>query len=92
MNEDLPYLEHANNIPVLPWPSLSPDMAPIEHAWDELGRRVAGGRPPQTVAALRRTLQREWTLIPQAYFRTLVNSMRTRCQACIAANGGHTRF
>ena len=44
------------------------------------------------VAVLRRTLQREWTLIPQAYFRTLVNSMRTRCQACIAANGGHTRF
>ena len=44
------------------------------------------------VAALRQTLQREWTLIPQAYFRTPVNSMRTRCQAFIAANGGYTRF
>ena len=53
-------------------------MAPIEHAWDELGRRVASGRPPRTVAALRRELQREWTLVPQAFFSTLVNSMRTR--------------
>ena len=70
----------ANNIPVLPWPSLSPDMAPIEHAWDELGRRVTRGRPVHTVADLRRALVQEWSLIPQAFFQTLVNSMRARCQ------------
>ena len=56
----------------------NPDMAPIKHAWDELGRRVASGRPPRTVATLQRALQREWTLVPQAFFSTLVNSMRTR--------------
>jgi len=24
----------AENIPVLPWPTYSPDMSPIEHVWD----------------------------------------------------------
>ena len=29
-----------NNVKVFPWPALSPVMNPIEHVWDELGRRV----------------------------------------------------
>jgi hypothetical protein len=37
-------------------------------------------------------LQHEWMHIPQALFARLVASMRRRCQAVIAANGGHTRY
>ena len=81
-----------NNIAVLPWPSLSPDMAPIEHVWDELGRRVARGRRPQTLHDLRRALAQEWAQLPQALFHNLVYSMRRRCLACVGANGGHTRY
>lgn len=30
----------ANGVTVMNWPALSPDMAPIEHLWDEIGRRI----------------------------------------------------
>ncbi len=30
----------AVNIPVLAWPAYTPDMAPIEHVWDALDRRI----------------------------------------------------
>ena len=29
-----------NNMNLLPWPALSPDMNPIKHIWDELGQRA----------------------------------------------------
>ena len=29
-----------NNVNILPWPAVSPNMNPIEHIWDYLGRRV----------------------------------------------------
>jgi hypothetical protein len=33
-----------------------------------------------------------WNNIPLAFFNNLVRSMRRRCQVCINANGGHTRY
>jgi len=69
------------NIRVMPWPALSPDLAPIEHAWDELGRRVYS-RPnkPTTVDGLRRVLTEEWNNIPQTVImHYLVNASSLHC-------------
>ena len=39
-----------NHIRILPWPALSPDLSPIEHLWDELGRHVRHRQiPPETL-------------------------------------------
>lgn len=86
------FLNNAN-IRVMPWPALSPDLAPIEHVWDELGRRVYS-RPnkPTTVDCLRRALTEEWNNMPQTVIQNIILSMRRRCTACINARGGHTRY
>ena len=78
---------------VLPWPAVSPDLSPIEHAWDEMERRLRQlPNQPVTLAELSRALVRIWNGIPQAFFTNLVGSMRRRCNASITANGGHTRY
>ncbi|GFW14978.1 transposable element Tcb2 transposase [Trichonephila clavipes] len=46
------------------WPACSPDMDPIEHVWDALGRRVAGRHPPQTLQELERAVLEEWDRTP----------------------------
>ena len=69
----------------LPWPSMSPDISPIEHVWDILGRRVQGHVPaPRNLQELANVLQEEWHRIPQNDIRLFVGSMRRRCVACLA--------
>ena len=82
-----------NNIACLDWPARSPDLNPIEQAWDILGRAVYDMPVrPQTLDALEAALTREWRAIPQNELDRLVVSMPRRVQACIDANGGHTRY
>ena len=82
-----------NHIRVLPWPALSPDLSPIEYLWDELGRRVRHcPNQPETLRELRDSLVHEGNNIPEAFIQRLIGYMRQRCEAVVAARGGHTRY
>ncbi|GFS87565.1 transposable element Tcb2 transposase [Trichonephila clavipes] len=67
------------------WPARSPDLNPIEHVWDFLGRRLAARTlPPVTIRELRLALQDEWAAMPQQLIDTLILSIGRRCETCLA--------
>ncbi|GFX37272.1 DDE_3 domain-containing protein [Trichonephila clavipes] len=54
-------LLESEDIERMDWPARSPDLNPIEHVWDFLGRRLAARTlPPVTIRELRLALQDEW--------------------------------
>ena len=75
-----------NGIDVMDWPSVNPDLNPIENMWDYLKTRVKA-RKPKNKAELWQYAQEEWAKIPQSYCQKLVESMPGRCEKVIAANG-----
>ena len=81
-----------NNVNILPWPALSPDMNPIEHIWDELDRRARTNHQINNVQDLTQALQLEWQALPNVLIRRYINSIRRMIHACIASNGGHTCY
>ena len=83
-----------NNINVIaPWPAISPDLNPIEHVWDIMGRQLRLIDPqPQNNDQLFDCLRNAWNNIPQQQLSTLIGSMRRRCTAVVNANGGLTQY
>ena len=75
------------------WPSKSPDLNPIEHAWDMMARSIEELEvQPNGLQQLGVALEAAWDALDVRDVNRLVNSMRQRCQAVIAAGGGHTRY
>ncbi|CAH2006703.1 unnamed protein product [Acanthoscelides obtectus] len=78
------FFQH-NDVTLLPWPPRSPDLSPIEHVWDMMGRRLLNlQRPLQTLEALREELVVTWNEIPQEDIDHLIRSMPRRVGECVA--------
>ncbi|GFV45335.1 transposable element Tc1 transposase [Trichonephila clavipes] len=86
-------LLESEDIERMDWPARSPDLNPIEHVWDFLGRRLAARTlPPVTIRELRLALPDEWAAMPQQLIDTLILSMGRRCETCLAVRGDHIPY
>ncbi|GFX22261.1 transposable element Tcb2 transposase [Trichonephila clavipes] len=80
-------LLESEDIERMDWPARSPDLNPIEHVWDFLGRRLA-----VTIRELRLALQDEWAAMPQQLIDTLILSLGKRFETCLAVRGDHIPY
>lgn len=76
-----------NEVPLLTWPSRSPDLNPIENLWRYMGMKL---RPckPKNRNELREALSTIWNDITVEQCQKLVNSMPKRVRLCHRAGGG----
>jgi transposase len=66
-------------VQTIPWPAMSPDMNPIEHVWDFIGRKINQRNPKcQNIDELRTAILQAWHQFPQERLRSLVRSMTRR--------------
>ncbi|GFS99299.1 transposable element Tc3 transposase [Trichonephila clavipes] len=69
----------SQDITRMDWPAYSPDLNPIKHEWDMLGRRIGERQPPPTfLPELRTALLDDWCNIPQGQIDNVILSMPMR--------------
>ncbi|KAA8491613.1 Transposable element Tc3 transposase [Porphyridium purpureum] len=82
-----------NNVEVLDWPALSPDLNPIENVWGQLTRQVYGGcKQYSNVKELRKAVEDAWEKMDDCYVRDLYDSMPKRIIEVALAQGKKCRF
>jgi hypothetical protein len=81
------------DIEVLPWPSQSADLNPIEHVWNylkvQIGKR---GTRPTSIHDLWEVILEEWEKIPIDFIRKLFRSMPRRAKAVLDAKRRQTNY
>ena len=75
----------------LPWPGHSPDLNPIENAWNQIKNTIAS-QNTITVPLLQAAVEKCWAEMDPAYWKNLSDSMPRRLQACIDAKGQMTKY
>lgn len=84
------YLQN-KGVHVMKWPSQSPDLNPIENLWSIFDRQMKDRRPSNE-SELFEMISEGWKQISLSLCRALVESMPSRCQAVIDANGYPTKY
>ena len=82
-----------NNVDVMPWPSQSPDINPIENLWRIVDVSVRKNyKNFDNDDALTDAVMTEWKNVPITTVHHLIESMPRRLQAVIDAKGWHTKY
>jgi len=82
-----------NEVPVLDWPSQSPDLNPIEHLWSQVDRQLRA--LPTKISSedvLWESIEEVWNDIDPEFLKKLVATMPERVNDVIRAKGGYTRW
>jgi len=84
---------------VLPWPSYSPDLNPIENIWSFLKRnvekkvkKIVAQKKSVSQEAFITLVENEWINLPEELIFSCISSMPDRIQACIDKKGGNTPY
>jgi len=84
---------NSRNITLLDWPSMSPDLSPMENMWGNLSRNVyRDGHQFQSLDQLKERICQCWEDISTEQCRKLINSMPSRIYEVILKNGKHTSY
>ena len=68
-----------NNVDVLPWPSRSPDLNPIENLWGAIVRDIyREGKKYNNSNELKNAIIQSWESIPEETIKALSESMYNR--------------
>ncbi len=81
----------STNLLAFPWPTMSPDLNPIEHVWNALKRHIGSENPENLVSSARSVIS-AWESLPDTLIRNVVESMPRRVQQCIRKRCGHTGY
>ena len=76
------------------WPPYSPDLNPIETIWNWMKDWIEEryGDINYSYDNLRQYVKEAWEAITEEQLNSLIDSMRERCEAVIASQGGYTKF
>ena len=89
--ESLKFIEDNKICYMSDWPSQSPDLNIIENMWSVLKRNLWRCHP-KNIDELWIACQKEWSLIPNSYVKTLFSSIPSRLAAVIKSKGSNCKY